>query len=149
MNKVYLALGSNIEPEKNIPAAVAALEKAFRKILAQSSLWQTPAVGSEGPDFLNMVVLVESERSPAALKHEVLRPIEAELGRVRVTDKNAPRTIDLDVLVWDGEVMEAELWEMAHLAVPMAELCPEFAHPETGENLDEIAGRFRGSIKKI
>jgi 2-amino-4-hydroxy-6-hydroxymethyldihydropteridine diphosphokinase len=140
--KVYIALGSNIQPEKNLPAAVKALGDAFGCLQARSSAWQTPAVGSDGPDFLNAVVLVESELTPGQLKFNVLRPLEEKMGRVRVADKNAPRTIDMDVLLYDDELMEEELWQQAHLAVPLAEIYPGYTNNESGESLEQVAERL-------
>ena len=75
--RVYLALGSNISPDKNIPAAVDALAHAFGHIVAHSSAWQTAAVGSAGPDFINAVVLVGSPLIPQQIKNQLLRPLEA------------------------------------------------------------------------
>ena len=66
------------------------------------------------------------------MKSEILRPLEAELGRLRSEDKYADRTIDLDIVVFDGHPLDRGLWMYAHLAVPMAELLPEIVEPSTG-----------------
>lgn len=150
MTEIYLALGSNIEPEANLPAALDALAERFGGLLARSSLWRTAAVGSDGPDFLNAAVLVETDLTAEQLKFEVFRPLEAQMGRVRAADKNAPRPIDIDVLVYAGELLEAELWERVHLAAPLAEIWPEYENPETGETVGEAAERLMagGGIEK-
>ena len=140
---VYLALGSNIRPEENIPLAVDALAQAFDHILAHSSAWQTAAVGSSGPDFINAVVLVESPLTSQLIKNQLLRPLEAQMGRVRQQDKNAPRTIDLDVLLYDDRLLDDSLWNSAHLAVPLAELYPGYLQPATGQSLGQIARDWR------
>jgi 2-amino-4-hydroxy-6-hydroxymethyldihydropteridine diphosphokinase len=142
MARVYLALGSNIKPEKNLPAALEALMERFGGLLACSSLWRTAAVGSDGPDFINAVVLVETHLNPEKLKFEVLRPLEAKMGRVRVADKNAPRPIDIDVLIYEGKLLEAELWERVHLAAPLAEIWPEYRNTEKGETVKSAAERL-------
>jgi 2-amino-4-hydroxy-6-hydroxymethyldihydropteridine diphosphokinase len=138
--KAYVSLGSNIEPQKNMPAAIDALKMEFGGILARSSIWQTPAVGSDGPDFHNAVVLIETSLSPEELKHNIFRPLEARMGRVREADKNAPRTIDLDVLIYNDKLLEEELWGQAHLAVPLAEVYPGFRNEDTGETIEKVAG---------
>ena len=69
--------------------------------------WETQAVGSPGPNFLNTAVKITTGLEMSALKLSVLRSVEQELGRVRTSDKNAPRTIDLDIIVFDDEICES------------------------------------------
>jgi 7,8-dihydro-6-hydroxymethylpterin-pyrophosphokinase len=77
----------------------------------------------------------------------VLYEIEQALGRVRSADKSAPRTIDLDITLFDDQVLELgqrhvpdpDLLRHPHIAVPMADLAPQYVHPETGQTLKEIA----------
>lgn len=107
-----------------------------------SSVWETPAVGSDGPDFLNAAVWVETSLRLSAIKNEIIRPIEAQLGRVRTADKNAPRTIDIDILIDQEEAVEPALWEYAFLALPVAELLPDFSNPQTGESIRQTADRL-------
>jgi len=107
-----------------------------------SSAWETPAVGSDGPDFLNAAVWVETSLRLSAIKKEIIRPIETQLGRVRTADKNAPRTIDIDILIDREEAVEPALWEYAFLAVPVAELLPDFSNPRTGEPIWQTANRL-------
>jgi 2-amino-4-hydroxy-6-hydroxymethyldihydropteridine diphosphokinase len=139
--RVYLGLGSNISPEVNLPCAVAMLQQ-FVHFESLSTIWETPPVGTNGPDFLNAVALIQTKLPAKELKNLVLRQIETQLGRVRSADPNAPRTIDLDILIYNGQVLDDEIWHQAHLAVPLAELIPEHAHPESGELLLEIAARL-------
>lgn len=133
-----MGLGSNIAPQANLPAAVELLQEDCR-LLALSSIWETPAVGADGPMFLNAVAFVETPFSIKDLKCNVLRPIEAQLGRVRTRNPNAPRTIDLDILLYDGRVIDTEIWKYVHLALPLSELLPDLPNPQTGQNLEEIA----------
>jgi 2-amino-4-hydroxy-6-hydroxymethyldihydropteridine diphosphokinase len=137
-NLVYLSLGSNIEPETNLPIAVERLLEYFR-VLKVSCAWQNPPIGTSGPDFLNAVVLVKTALPSDKVKFKILRTIESHLGRVRTQDKNAPRTIDIDILLYNDQLLEEELWERAHLAVPLAEIYPDYQHPNTNQNLVEIA----------
>lgn len=138
---VYLGLGSNINPEKNLARAVALLRKQVR-LLALSTAWETPPDGSNGPDFLNAAALIQTQLAAGDLRAQILRPIESRLGRVRTADPNAPRTIDLDILVYDGEVAEPEIWERIYLALPLSELLPGLLHPESGESLRQVADRL-------
>jgi 2-amino-4-hydroxy-6-hydroxymethyldihydropteridine diphosphokinase len=135
---VYLGVGSNIQPQENLPRAINLIseEVTIEKI---SSVYQTQAVGSHGPDFLNAVVLVRTTLSWEQLKNTVIREIEDTLGRIRTSDKNAPRTIDIDILIKDDEVYDEDIWEQAHLAIPLAELYPDYTHPITNKTLSHIA----------
>ena len=144
-HEACLLLGSNILPEQHLPLAVERLQKRVR-ILRTSSVWETTAVGSDGPNYLNMALLVESPFDFAALKEQVLRPLEAQLGRVRTKDKNAPRTMDIDILFFDGHAVDALVWRYAFRAVPAAELLPA-AISETGEKLKDVAARLAGSAQ--
>ena len=76
------------------------------------------------------------------LKFRVLRPIEVALGRVRTSDKYAPRTIDLDPIVYGETVLDDRLWTYAYLALPAAEILPDLLHPQTKERLADIADRL-------
>jgi 2-amino-4-hydroxy-6-hydroxymethyldihydropteridine diphosphokinase len=135
-----LLLGSNIRPEDHIPLAVDLLQKQL-SVLQASSVWETTAVGSDGPNFLNAALLVSTSLGINALKERVLHPIEAQLGRVRSRDKNAARTIDIDMLIFDGQTLDSTLWNYAYRAVPAAELLPETLSG-TGEKLKDAAARL-------
>lgn len=141
--QVYIGLGSNIDPVKNLDGA---LEMLARHVIIDevSQTWETPAVGSHGPNFLNSAARIRTQLPPELLKSLVLRRIERELGRVRTANKNAPRTIDLDVLVYEGQVLDPKIWVYAFLAVPLAELLPGLQNPDTGETLEQAANRLAG-----
>ena len=147
MSQVLIALGSNIEPEANLHRAVQLLAARVR-LIAVSPVYETRPVGkTDQPDFLNAVALIETEREATVLKREVLQEIEQELGRLRTSDRNAPRTIDLDITVYGERVLELgsrhipdpDLLEHPHVAVPAADVAPTYRHPETGQTLREIA----------
>ena len=131
-NDVYIMIGSNIDPVNNINRAVCLL-KDLVTIRELSFAWETRAVGSSGPNFINVVLHVTTGLNGEELKRNILQPVENQLGRVRTADKNAPRTMDLDILIFNGELMENRLWSEAYLALPMSELCPDFQHPLTGK----------------
>lgn len=145
----FIAIGSNIEPEKYLPLAVLRLHQLGR-ISAVSKAYQNPAIGRpEQPDFFNAAALVETELAADEIR-AYLRKIEAELGRVRTADKYADRTIDLDLCLLGSQILstpefilpDPQLLQRAHLAIPMAEVAPCFRHPITTETLEEIAERL-------
>ncbi len=141
---IYLSLGSNIEPNINLPMAVA-LIRQYVTVDAISKAWETSPVGSSGANFLNAVAMIRTLLSPEALKTQVIREIEVRMKRVRTIDKNAPRTIDLDILLVDNHIYDPLIWIYPHLAVPLAEILPDYAHPTTGETLSQVATRLAGS----
>ncbi len=138
----YIGLGSNIEPEANITRAFRALRERV-VVLCESSVWHSPALGTDGPAFLNATVKIETELDAEGLKSTVLREIEHVLGRRRVADKFAPRTIDLDILIFDGDVHDEHIWDYAYLAVPLAECAPDLVKPYTGPTIAQIAEDFK------
>ena len=139
---IYLELGSNINPEHNLPVAIDILRQLVR-VEKISSVWETPAIGSAGPNFLNLALQIRSNLSPDVLKQLILRKIEAYLGRKRTADKNAPRTIDIDIVIVDGKVVDDHLWHYAHLAIPLAELIPDLIWSENqGETLKQVSERL-------
>ncbi len=143
LRRICLSLGSNIRPELALPQAVQKLHGLFL-VERVSQVWESAAVGAAGPNFLNAALLLRAPYEPYALKEQVLRPLEAQLGRVRSADKNAPRTIDLDVILCDGQVIDAEIWERAHLAIPVLEVWDKPLRGPNGESLRQAAARLAG-----
>lgn len=149
-NRAYLSLGSNIEPERYLPAAVQRLAR-FGQIRGVSHVWQTRPVGfADQPEFLNAAVLLETPLSAAALRQQVVARIEQDLGRVRTGNKNAPRTIDIDIMLFNHDVLrvgsrripDPEVLERPFVAIPLAQIAPDYVHPDTGQRLREIAMKF-------
>lgn len=146
-HQACLLLGSNIQPERNLPLAIDLLQNQLT-ILKISSVWETPPIGSTGSNFLNAALLAHTPLEQKSLKLKILTPTEAKMGRVRSADKNAPRPIDLDIILFDWLVVDPTLWLFAHRAVPMAEIQPDI-RSESGEILQEAAAKFisAGSIR--
>lgn len=152
-HSAWIALGSNISPERFLPEAVREL-RSLGTVFKTSSVWQSAPVGDiHQADFCNAAVLMMTSYSPVQLKME-LRIIEARLGRQRdPLNKNAARTIDLDVVLYDDCVLKTaeivipdpELTARPFLATPLAELTPDLPHPEMGETLEAIARRIGGT----
>ena len=156
MRQAVISLGSNVDKEKNMPAAVALISERCR-LLAVSPVYETLPMGLHNQgNFLNAALLVETERSPQELKAEVLDWLERKLGRVRQDNRNAPRTIDADLTLYDGAILDytghhvpdPDLLRFAHVAVPVADLLPEAHHPETGEPLVALAERLANRAAK-
>lgn len=156
---LVVAAGSNIDPARNLPAALRRLHERL-EVVRVSAVYETPPVGAPGtPDFWNAAILVRSDLTPARVKHEILRPIEAELGRTRGDDPNAPRTIDLDLVLWSGGPVEdpqtalllpdPSLTEQAHLAIPVSEVASDWVDPASGRTLSQLASRFSGRAAKV
>jgi len=150
-NCVYILLGSNIDKEHNLPQAVRLLAD-FDNVVAVSSVYETAPVGLEDqPHFFNAAVQVETELSAVDFRSQVLARIERLLGRTRTSDKNAPRTIDADMVLFNEDVFELDeshhipdpdLLKFPHVAVPVSELAPDYLHPEASERLGYIAARL-------
>lgn len=146
MARAFVAVGSNIEPEKNVRKGLAKLA-ARVDVRDLSTFYRTPALGRpEQAAFFNGVVEVDTPLGPRDLK-TVLREIETECGRVRTDDKYAARTLDLDVIVYDDFVIseegltlpDPEIPARPFLAVPLAELAPELALAGDGRRMSELA----------
>ena len=108
-----------------------------------SSVWETRAVGSEGPNFLNACALFLTDLEAYDLKEQAIRQIETELGRVRTADKNSPRTIDIDIALFDDSPLNLKTWEYVFVVVPLAELIPDFIHPSKKEKLSRVAEQVK------
>jgi len=128
MNKAFLNLGSNIQPEKNIIQAIKLLREVG-EVQAVSSVWESESVGYNGANFLNMCVLFITNLQPDELKEKILRSIENKLGRVRDDNKNAPRSIDIDIVLFNETPYHISTWKYAFVIVPLAEIIPNFEHP--------------------
>lgn len=145
-HRAYLNLGSNIQPELNLSKAVALL-KEYGEIKTVSHVWESKSVGYDGPNFLNTCVLFITDSQPENIKAEIIHPIEAQLGRVRGADKNMPRTMDIDVVLFDEKpIMKPEYWDSAFVIVPLAELLPEFVHPVRGETLARFSAQLQSQV---
>jgi len=133
-------LGSNIEPEVNIPKAVELFQDKF-KVMAISTAWESQSIGIQSENFINAAILFSSQLDHDALKFGELRYLEDRLGRLRTENKFAPRTIDLDLIASTTRTYDDDIWYLAHVAVPVSELLPCLESPN-GENLTHIARKL-------
>jgi 2-amino-4-hydroxy-6-hydroxymethyldihydropteridine diphosphokinase len=137
MNEVFLCLGSNINPEANILQALRYLKKEFI-LLEVSNTWKTKPVGLDSADFLNTAVRIQTTLDQFELKEKNLCHIEEVLGRVRQKNKYAPRTIDIDIVLFNGQVIDENLFRLDYLILPFSELIPVLKNQD-GKPLKEIA----------
>ena len=148
MNEVFVAIGSNVEAEKNIRVAVKLLREKFGD-LRLSPVYRNPAVGFEGDDFLNLVVAFDTALSVEELR-AALDAIELACGREREAKRFAPRTIDLDLLLYSDLVSQkdklprADILKYAFVLKPLVDLAPENWHPMTGHNFSDYWRDFSG-----
>ncbi|MCD6059676.1 MAG: folK [Thermomicrobiales bacterium] len=147
MATAYIGLGSNLgDRMATLQTAVQQLESLGR-VAEVSSLYQTEPVGYlEQPPFLNAVVALKTVLAPIDLLHAMLG-IERALGRTR-SFPDAPRTLDLDLLLLDDVILDTteltlphlRLHERAFVLIPLAEIAPEAVHPVSGKTIWDLLG---------
>jgi 2-amino-4-hydroxy-6-hydroxymethyldihydropteridine diphosphokinase len=160
MHAVYIALGANLPSPAGQPAATlaAAVRRlgSLGNVKEQSSLYRTEPFGfADQPLFLNAVVALETELDARALLTELLA-IEKEFGRDRSAGiPNGPRTLDLDILLWNGlevnepglELPHPRMAERAFVLVPLAEIAPHLLIPGYGKTVAELLERLQTTRK--
>lgn len=127
MNQAIIAVGSNIEPQKNIALAREILARDF-KVMAESAFVRTDPVGyTQQPDFLNGAILLRTDLKLEPLR-EHLKRIEDTLGRRRGVLTFGPRTVDLDIVVWNGTLLDPDFYERDYLKKAVLELVPDLKY---------------------
>lgn len=147
MARVYLGLGSNVDPEANLRLAVGELRQRFGN-LDISPVYRNPPVGFRGDDFFNAVVGLDTVLQPREIP-PVLEEIHVTARRSR-GEKFGPRTLDIDLLLYDRLVVEEQGLRLPRKDVlqydfvlkPLSELAPAYVHPLTGETLEVHWRRF-------
>ena len=144
MSFVFLSIGSNIEPEKNIPACLQLLKKKFPSVKT-SPVYETDPVGPAGRHkFWNLAAQIETSLDRKTLVEE-LRKVENELGRRRDPDnKFLPRSIDIDILP------QTDYQQHAFIMIPLADIAPETEDPETGKTFKGLAEKLeKESVRRV
>jgi len=154
--RMFVLLGSNIQPRAHLARAVAELREAF-EVVAESPVYRTAPVGDpDQDDFWNLAVEIDSELRPPEVQAR-LRAIERQLGRRRDPARpSGPRTADLDLVLVPGvegrfdrlELPSPLLLREAFVAVPLADLAPQLPHPVTGVPLRSIAAETVASATR-
>ena len=144
VHRAYLSLGSNIEPEIHLRAALAELRARFGTLIV-SPVYRSAAVGFEGPDFLNLAVGIDTEFDAAALD-AWLHALEDRHGRRRDVPRYASRTLDVDIVLFGDQVLtgpgnlEIPRTELKHAFVlkPLVDIAPHLMHPLLGKTLEQL-----------
>ena len=159
MPRVWVSIGSNIERERHIRAALGDLRELFGELVV-SPVYETEAVGFAGDAFYNLVVGFDSDLPPGRL-HALLRTIETRHGRERSGGKFASRTLDLDLLTYGDEVTNEggkalprdEILRYAFVLAPLADVAGDQRHPELGETYRSLwqgfAMRERKGLRRL
>ncbi len=146
--RVCIGVGSNIDPEMNVMRALECLDERIR-ITGTSTVYRTVPLGrSDQPPFLNCVWTASTCHDPSILKHSILSDVENDAGRIRTNDPWAPRTIDLDLILFGDSVIDdgalivpdPDIYTRPFLALPLLELDPALELPDTGRSITEVAG---------
>ncbi len=146
--RLWLSLGSNIDRETSLRAALDALRERFGELVV-SPIYESEAVGFDGEPFHNLVVGIDSEE-PLGVLNEWMHALEAANGRVRGENRFAARTLDVDILTWghavgefDGvRVPRDEILEYAFVLGPLSDVAPDERHPLNGRRYAELWGEF-------
>ena len=148
MPAVYVAAGSNVAPARHIADAVSQLAREFPGVRF-SPWYRNRAAGFEGDDFINLVAGFETALPVRAVIGK-LQAIEARCGRPREAPRWAPRSMDLDVLLYGDLVLDEpglklprpDLLKRAYMLGPLAQLAPEVVHPTAHLTIGELWRRF-------
>ena len=148
MARIYLGVGSNIDPEPNIAGGLATLKAHFGTLIV-SSIYATVAVGFEGDEFYNLVVGFDSDDDVYTIV-DVLKSIESAHGRTHDEPKYASRSLDLDLLTYDEQILHnkdisiprEDILKYAFVLKPLAEIAPETRHPQTRIRYRELWNEF-------
>lgn len=144
MARACLSLGSNLDPEAHLRAAIAALRARFGDV-RMSRVYRTRAVGFDGGDFLNAAAVVETDLEPEALD-AWLHALEDAHGRDRGGPRFGDRTLDIDLVLYDDRIVDGPGHlriprdELRHAFVlgPLAEIAPDRVEPRSGRTLAEL-----------
>jgi 2-amino-4-hydroxy-6-hydroxymethyldihydropteridine diphosphokinase len=143
MARVYVGLGSNIDPESNLRIGVRELRRRFGEVQL-SAVYRSAAVGFDGDDFLNLVAAFESDATPRDLC-ENIEDIHNMVGRNRDSGKWESRPLDIDLLLYNDLVEDeppvriprGDVLEYSFVLRPLAEMAPDLRHPVTGRTMLE------------
>jgi 2-amino-4-hydroxy-6-hydroxymethyldihydropteridine diphosphokinase len=146
MNNTYLLLGSNMGNSiKQLSTAIEQIEEKIGALILKSNLYATAAWGNTSqPDFLNQVIKVATQLDATETLKEILS-IEKNMGRIR-TVKNAPRTIDIDILFFNNEIINrsdlivphSEIQNRRFVLIPINEIAPQMIHPVLNKTIEQL-----------
>jgi 2-amino-4-hydroxy-6-hydroxymethyldihydropteridine diphosphokinase len=124
-HQAIVSVGSNIDPEQNIDRAIAII-RSEQELVAESTMIQTKPVGlSKQPDFINGALLINTGLEYESF-NQYLKDVESRLQRDPDQKAFGPRTMDLDIIVWDGTVVHDDFYQYEHTRGPVGELIDKF-----------------------
>jgi 2-amino-4-hydroxy-6-hydroxymethyldihydropteridine diphosphokinase len=153
--RVYISLGSNIDAPRHLRAAVAALRECYGELIL-SPVYESEAVGFEGDNFLNLVAGLETDQDVHEVNRQ-LHAIEDAHGRQRNGPRFSPRTLDLDLLLYDDLILSEdklqlprdEITRNAFVLRPLADIAPDLRHPVTGQTMAELWQAFDKTSQRL
>ncbi len=140
MNTVIISLGSNIRPQVNIEEAINLVCSECKLVYRTRLIKTSPQGLVQQPSFLNGAILLHTDKDINSLKAFLL-DIESRLGRVRGENKNAPRTIDLDITVFNGEIVDEEFYKYDFVRQAVFEIAAETGYQLTNLELSRLETR--------
>jgi 2-amino-4-hydroxy-6-hydroxymethyldihydropteridine diphosphokinase len=148
---VYFSLGSNIEPSRHLSNALREMRKRF-EVQAVSGIYETSPVrgGKKQSLFWNLAVAVDTDEPPQKIRRWIVG-LEKKEGRVRTKNPHAPRTLDVDLLLWKEKTVRAQSYRLphpdialrAHVLFPLLEIAPGLIVPGFRKSLVELAADFK------
>ena len=155
MPQVFIGVGSNIEREKNICSAIKIMRERFGTLLT-SPVYESKAFGFVGENFYNLVVGLETELGPGEL-NESLRNIESMFRRKWDEPRFAPRTLDLDLLLYDDlvcdekhlQIPREDVTKYAFVLKPLADIAGDLTHPVTHQQYSDLWNSFDNHEQKV
>lgn len=155
MTRTFVSVGSNIDKEKNIQAAINSLDCCYGP-LTLSKVYESVAVGFRGDNFYNLVAAFDTNDTVEVVAAR-LASIEEACGRRRSENSHEARTLDIDLLVYgnlcrhdkDFDLPRHEINEYAFVLLPLADIAPDLKHPETGISFGEMWRNFRDGNQRL
>ena len=160
MKRVFLGIGTNLgDREANLKEAIAKIEEYIGMLLVSSSVYETEPWGFKtDSEFLNIVLKVETDLSPSGLLGRILM-IESQFGRIRGEKQYSSRVIDIDILLYEDQVIDEESIKIPHplmherkfVLVPLCEIAPDMLHPEKKESFSSLLQncKDKGKVRKL
>jgi 2-amino-4-hydroxy-6-hydroxymethyldihydropteridine diphosphokinase len=153
VSRVYVGIGSNVEPVRHVTSAVRGLRARFGPLLV-SPVYASDPVGFNGPQFLNLVVGFDCSEPPEAVA-AALDELERTHGRTADSRRFAPRGLDLDFLLYGDRIINSlrlprdDIRRYAFVLRPLAELAPDGRDPRSGERFADMWARFQAGAQPL